>query len=137
MIMIQDDPMPTGADKPLRITGDPHKVQVGHRGPVCAVDFPLLHSILHLEKPLEFVNRISAAPFVNVSRVLFRFSLFFSFFFLQQARELVVKLIRDKDQGDFRVGRAEFGSKMGGSSLDVRLSPQFALIMMIGCRFKK
>uniref|UniRef100_A0A3Q3BDL0 Far upstream element (FUSE) binding protein 3 n=1 Tax=Kryptolebias marmoratus TaxID=37003 RepID=A0A3Q3BDL0_KRYMA len=27
MIMIQDDPMPTGADKPLRITGDPHKVQ--------------------------------------------------------------------------------------------------------------
>lgn len=59
------------------------------------------------------------------------------FFFLQQARELVVKLIRDKDQGDFRVGRAEFGSKMGGSSLDVRLSPQFALIMMIGCRFKK
>lgn len=39
--------------------------------------------------------------------------------FLQQARELVVKLIRDKDQGDFRVGRADFGSKMGGSTLDV------------------
>lgn len=64
------------------------------------------------------MNRISAALFVNVSRVLFCFSL--SSFFLQQARELVVKLIRDKDQGDFRVGRAEFGSKMGGSSLDVR-----------------
>lgn len=28
MIMIQDDPLPTGADKPLRITGDPQKVQV-------------------------------------------------------------------------------------------------------------
>lgn len=28
MIMIQDDPMPTGSDKPLRITGDPYKVQV-------------------------------------------------------------------------------------------------------------
>ncbi|KAJ0013077.1 hypothetical protein NQD34_017411 [Periophthalmus magnuspinnatus] len=28
MMMIQDDPMPTGADKPLRITGDPLKVQV-------------------------------------------------------------------------------------------------------------
>uniref|UniRef100_A0A8B9HMF2 Far upstream element (FUSE) binding protein 3 n=1 Tax=Astyanax mexicanus TaxID=7994 RepID=A0A8B9HMF2_ASTMX len=28
MIMIQDGPMPTGADKPLRITGDPFKVQV-------------------------------------------------------------------------------------------------------------
>lgn len=26
--MIQDDPLPTGADKPLRITGDPQKVQV-------------------------------------------------------------------------------------------------------------
>lgn len=45
---------------------------------------------------------------------------FFCLFFLQQARELVVKLIRDKDQGEFRVGRADFGSKMGGSSLDVR-----------------
>lgn len=28
MIMIQDGPMPTGADKPLRISGDPYKVQV-------------------------------------------------------------------------------------------------------------
>ena len=44
----------------------------------------------------------------------------FYLFILQQARELVVKLIRDKDQGEFRVGRADFGSKMGGSSLDVR-----------------
>lgn len=42
---------------------------------------------------------------------------------LQQARELVVKLIRDKDQGDFRVGRADFGSKMGGSTLDVSDAP--------------
>ncbi|XP_071322159.1 far upstream element-binding protein 3 isoform X1 [Trachinotus anak] len=75
MIMIQDDPMPTGADKPLRITGDPHKVQ--------------------------------------------------------QARELVVKLIRDKDQGDFRAGRAEYGSKMGGSSLDV-VVPRFAVGIIIG-----
>uniref|UniRef100_A0A3Q3VI71 K Homology domain-containing protein n=1 Tax=Mola mola TaxID=94237 RepID=A0A3Q3VI71_MOLML len=75
MIMIQDDPMPTGADKPLRITGDPHKVQ--------------------------------------------------------QARELVVKLIRDKDQGDFRVGRADFGSKIGGSSLDV-VVPRFAVGIIIG-----
>lgn len=28
MVMIQDGPLPTGADKPLRITGDPFKVQV-------------------------------------------------------------------------------------------------------------
>lgn len=66
MIMIQDDPMPTGADKPLRITGDPHKVQVSHWGPVCAVYFFVLHSILHTEQPLKFGHRISAALFVNV-----------------------------------------------------------------------
>lgn len=71
MIMIQDDPMPTGADKPLRITGDPHKVQVSHWGTVCALDFFVLHSILHTERPLKFVNRISAALFVNVCCVLF------------------------------------------------------------------
>uniref|UniRef100_A0A674P9W1 Far upstream element (FUSE) binding protein 3 n=1 Tax=Takifugu rubripes TaxID=31033 RepID=A0A674P9W1_TAKRU len=76
MIMIQDDPLPTGADKPLRITGDPQKVQ--------------------------------------------------------QARELVVKLIRDKDQGDFRVGRADFGSKMGGSTLDVSDALLFAVGIIIG-----
>uniref|UniRef100_A0A3Q2W373 Far upstream element-binding protein 3-like n=1 Tax=Haplochromis burtoni TaxID=8153 RepID=A0A3Q2W373_HAPBU len=31
MMMIQDGPMPTGADKPLRISGDPYKVQVRRR----------------------------------------------------------------------------------------------------------
>ncbi|KAK0140778.1 Far upstream element-binding protein 3 [Merluccius polli] len=75
MIMIQNDPLPTGADKPLRITGDPYKVQV--------------------------------------------------------ARELVAKLIRDKDLGDFRVGKAEFGSKIGGNSLDVAV-PRFAVGIIIG-----
>ena len=28
MVMIQDGPQNTGADKPLRITGEPYKVQV-------------------------------------------------------------------------------------------------------------
>lgn len=31
MVMIQDGPLPTGADKPLRITGDAFKVQVGEK----------------------------------------------------------------------------------------------------------
>ncbi|XP_062339969.1 far upstream element-binding protein 3 isoform X2 [Osmerus eperlanus] len=75
MIMIQDGPMPTGADKPLRITGDPYKVQ--------------------------------------------------------QARELVVEIIRDKDQGDFRAGRGDFGARLGGSSLDVAV-PRFAVGIVIG-----
>ncbi|MBN3319427.1 FUBP3 protein, partial [Atractosteus spatula] len=77
MIMIQDGPMPTGADKPLRITGDPYKVQV------C----------------------------------------------LQE--ELVAEIIRDKDQGDFRSGRSDFGSRLGGSSLDVAV-PRFAVGIVIG-----
>ncbi|TRY87933.1 hypothetical protein DNTS_005230 [Danionella cerebrum] len=73
MIMIQDDPMPTGSDKPLRITGDPYKVQ--------------------------------------------------------QARELVVEIIREKDQADFR-SRTDFGSRLG-SSLDVAV-PRFAVGIVIG-----
>ncbi|XP_031434266.1 far upstream element-binding protein 3 isoform X5 [Clupea harengus] len=80
MIMIQDGPMPTGVDKPLRITGDPYKVQ--------------------------------------------------------QARELVVEIIRDKDQGDFRTARGDFGSRMGGSSMDCDSSqvavPRFAVGIVIG-----
>ncbi|KAJ8285659.1 hypothetical protein GJAV_G00029480 [Gymnothorax javanicus] len=75
MIMIQDGPMPTGADKPLRITGDPYKVQ--------------------------------------------------------QARELVLEIIREKDQGDFRLGRSDFASRLGGSSLDVAV-PRFAVGIVIG-----
>lgn len=44
MIMIQDDPMPTGADKPLRITGDPHKVQVSFRkAPYAAISSQFTH----------------------------------------------------------------------------------------------
>ncbi|XP_064163101.1 far upstream element-binding protein 3 isoform X2 [Anguilla rostrata] len=73
MLMIQDGPMNTGADKPLRITGDPYKVQ--------------------------------------------------------QARELVVEII--KDQGDFRPGRNDFGSRLGGSSIDVAV-PRFAVGIVIG-----
>ncbi|XP_029467805.1 far upstream element-binding protein 3 isoform X1 [Rhinatrema bivittatum] len=75
MIMIQDGPLPTGADKPLRITGDPFKVQ--------------------------------------------------------QARELVLEIIREKDQADFRGVRSDFGSRMGGGSLEVSV-PRFAVGIVIG-----
>ncbi|KAL4609409.1 far upstream element-binding protein 3-like [Arapaima gigas] len=75
MIMIQDGPLPTGADKPLRITGDPYKVQ--------------------------------------------------------QARELVAEIIREKDQEHFRSGRTDFGSRLGGNSLDVAV-PRFAVGIVIG-----
>ena len=39
---------------------------------------------------------------------------------LQAARELVLEVIRDKDQGDFRSGRNDFTARLGGATLDVR-----------------
>ncbi|KAG8509477.1 Far upstream element-binding protein 3 [Galemys pyrenaicus] len=75
MVMIQDGPMPTGADKPLRISGDPFKVQ--------------------------------------------------------QAREMVLEIIREKDQADFRGVRGDFSSRMGGGSMEVSV-PRFAVGIVIG-----
>nr|KAF6484557.1 far upstream element binding protein 3 [Rousettus aegyptiacus] len=75
MVMIQDGPLPTGADKPLRITGDPFKVQ--------------------------------------------------------QAREMVLEIIREKDQADFRGIRSDFTSRMGGGSIEVSV-PRFAVGIVIG-----
>uniref|UniRef100_A0A3Q0SSX3 Far upstream element (FUSE) binding protein 1 n=1 Tax=Amphilophus citrinellus TaxID=61819 RepID=A0A3Q0SSX3_AMPCI len=72
MVMIQDGPQNTGADKPLRISGEPFKVQ--------------------------------------------------------QAKEMVMELIRD--QG-FREQRGEYGSRIGGDSLDVPV-PRFAVGIVIG-----
>ncbi|XP_078075078.1 far upstream element-binding protein 1 isoform X1 [Mustelus asterias] len=77
MVMIQDGPQPTGSDKPLRITGDPFKVQ--------------------------------------------------------QAKDMVMDLIRDRDQGGFREQRNEYGSRLGGTNeaLDVPV-PRFAVGIVIG-----
>uniref|UniRef100_A0A5F7ZPT1 Far upstream element binding protein 3 n=1 Tax=Macaca mulatta TaxID=9544 RepID=A0A5F7ZPT1_MACMU len=75
MVMIQDGPLPTGADKPLRITGDAFKVQ--------------------------------------------------------QAREMVLEIIREKDQADFRGVRGDFSSRVGGGSIEVSV-PRFAVGIVIG-----
>uniref|UniRef100_G1SQI0 Far upstream element binding protein 3 n=1 Tax=Oryctolagus cuniculus TaxID=9986 RepID=G1SQI0_RABIT len=75
MVMIQDGPLPTGADKPLRITGDPFKVQ--------------------------------------------------------QAREMVLEIIREKDPADFRGVRGDFSSRLGGGSMEVSV-PRFAVGIVIG-----
>ncbi|VFV47778.1 far upstream element-binding [Lynx pardinus] len=75
MVMIQDGPLPTGADKPLRITGDPFKVQ--------------------------------------------------------QAREMVLEIIREKDQADFRGVRGDFNARVGGGSIEVSV-PRFAVGIVIG-----
>lgn len=58
MIMIQDGPMPTGADKPLRITGDPYKVQVSLcRKP--GKPHGVRHCLLQLYTPFYAFSRIS------------------------------------------------------------------------------
>ena len=46
---------------------------------------------------------------------------------LQAARELVLEVIRDKDQGDFRSGRNDFTARLGGATLDVRRHAMFGL----------
>lgn len=57
MIMIQDDPMPTGADKPLRITGDPHKVQVSLRRAQCVpLSFQFTLNFTHFMPPVFHSN---------------------------------------------------------------------------------
>ena len=49
-----------------------------------------------------------------VLRLAFKLTFFFFFFFLlQQAKEMVLELIRD--QGGFREVRNEYGSRIGGN----------------------
>lgn len=89
MVMIQEGTQNTGADKPLRITGEPFKVQVG-------ISYLVVSVYQHCSLGSSLVS-----------------------FFVQQAKEMVMELIRD--QG-FREQRNEYGSRMGGGdgdSLDV------------------
>lgn len=46
------------------------------------------------------------------------------FFFVQQAREMVLEIIREKDQADFRGVRSDFTSRVGGGSIEVRWTYQ-------------
>ncbi|KAM7092408.1 far upstream element-binding protein 3 isoform 4-T4 [Molossus nigricans] len=50
---------------------------------------------------------------------------------LQQAREMVLEIIREKDQADFRGVRGDFASRMGGGSIEVSV-PRFAVGIVIG-----
>lgn len=88
MVMIQDGPQNTGADKPLRISGEPFKVQVGPQQLVL----------------LTYLIYLHGDPW---SSAVIRCA----FFSPQQAKEMVMELIRD--QG-FREQRGEYGSRVGG-----------------------
>ncbi|KAG3288188.1 far upstream element-binding protein 3 isoform X3 [Ictidomys tridecemlineatus] len=50
---------------------------------------------------------------------------------LQQAREMVLEIIREKDQADFRGVRGDFSTRVGGGSLEVSV-PRFAVGIVIG-----
>ena len=41
---------------------------------------------------------------------------------MQQAREMVLEIIREKDQADFRGARGDFAPRTGGGSLEVCLN---------------
>lgn len=41
------------------------------------------------------------------------------FLFVQQAREMVLEIIREKDQADFRGVRGDFTSRTGGGGIEV------------------
>lgn len=65
MIMIQDDPMPTGADKPLRITGDPHKVQVGlRRAQYALLSFQFTLNFTHFMPPVFHSKYLKTSLFL-------------------------------------------------------------------------
>lgn len=68
MIMIQDGPLPTGADKPLRITGDAFKVQVCNKSKQLSqsADKKLKHKRIceHLMELNQIVNAVILACFV-------------------------------------------------------------------------
>ena len=92
MVMIQEGPQNTGADKPLRISGELFKVQVGATKWVLDATWPV---------PQVASDEVTCTDHQCV---------------FQQAKELVMELIRD--QG-FREQRGEYGSRLGGDSLDV------------------
>lgn len=59
MVMIQDGPQNTGADKPLRISGDPFKVQVSalkHKATVM-----LLVGLLNIFKCIKLTHVFAAS----------------------------------------------------------------------------
>uniref|UniRef100_A0AAY4BI91 K Homology domain-containing protein n=1 Tax=Denticeps clupeoides TaxID=299321 RepID=A0AAY4BI91_9TELE len=69
MIMIQDGPMPTGADKPLRITGDPYKVQVCRTLSLFQYSKCIIHIIT---KRVLFIIGVTSVPRFAVGIVIGR-----------------------------------------------------------------
>lgn len=112
--MIQDGPQNTGADKPLRITGDPYKVQVNFT--------------LSFIKGLDVFGKSCMGNYRSFEACFLNW-----LFLLQQAKEMVLELIRD--QGGFREVRNEYGSRIGGNEgIDVSKNPnQMTMCESVKC----
>lgn len=87
MILIQDGSQPPNIDKPLRIIGDPYKVQVDTVG-------------------VGLVGLFGDAQRSCVIRPVFLPP-------IQQAKEMVNEILRERDHAGFGE-RNEYGSRMGG-----------------------
>ncbi|EMP29649.1 Far upstream element-binding protein 2 [Chelonia mydas] len=145
MILIQDGSQNTNVDKPLRIIGDPYKVQktvagAGHPAtetppppPQCCCREAVVGRIITTEKQQRFsaafqrqgVLRLHknalAGSMVPVGTVLGIAVL--------QACEMVMDILRERDQGGFG-DRNEYGSRIGGG-IDVPV-PRHSVGVVIG-----
>lgn len=54
------------------------------------------------------------------------------FVFTQQAREMVLEIVREKEQADFRGVRGDFSSRLAGGSIEVRSSPVQFWVTLLG-----
>lgn len=89
MILIQDGSQPPNIDKPLRIIGDPYKVQV-----VWLLEEVISWKCFPTHLPYELCIHCAC-------------------FALQQAKEMVNEILRERDHAGFGE-RNEYGSRMGG-----------------------
>lgn len=122
MILIQDGSQNTNVDKPLRIIGDPYKVQVSvqtrRHCPACPEAFPAtalwpLAFLQHCVVSSTGMWRTLAGARKWVLRRHACLCLLLSVVCSQQACEMVMDILRERDQGGFG-DRNEYGSRVGG-----------------------
>ena len=138
MILIQDGSQNTNVDKPLRIIGDPYKVQVSAQtawslegstvrpalGSCLAASSSILSLALQLLHWGEQLSKGCGEP-LQVPRgwMLGQYTCLCplsSVVCPQQACEMVMDILRERDQGGFG-DRNEYGSRVGGG-IDVSAS---------------
>ena len=137
MILIQDGSQNTNVDKPLRIIGDPYKVQVSAQtawslegstvrpalGSYLAAGSSILSLTLRLLPWGEHLSKGCGGPLQVWGAVLGQYTCLYPLCNVvcpQQACEMVMDILRERDQGGFG-DRNEYGSRVGGG-IDVSAS---------------